>query len=398
MTIRFPSGETKKYPHAFTVVKGIIAAQMGVDTGQQLYFLNSKFINEKNKVPKDSIIDLCFLIEKKYAVCSVFIQKELESLGLIPLVTPDSQVSNRDPKELDRHLRFHKTIDIYHKNEDLKKRQRETVKPFFDSFALHRDFRLEKIKKICRKLKCKTFVVSTFNEPYSELFENFIISCELANIKIREKLIIFPMDKAAHKKCQELGVSSFYIENSYGPTTSKRKNYGDRDFSIAMFMKIATVKDILDLGHDVLFMDLDMVWLKDPIEYLEKLSSLHLYDFMFMYDGVNARFQPLYYNSGFFYIKNTVFSLKTWNKLFDNYDKVFTYRSQQEPLNIILNTYKNRGLRTFRLDESLFVNGHLFTPNKEYSLSEEAYVVHASWTGNIEEKLRNLKKMNLWYL
>ena len=119
---------------------------------------------------------------------------------------------------------------------------------------------------------------------------------------------------------------------------------------------------------------------------------------MFMNDGVNARFQPLYYNSGFFHIRNTVFSVKTWNKLFDNYDKVFTYRSQQEPLNIILNNYRNRGLRTFRLDESLFVNGHLFTPNKKYSLSDETYVVHASWTGNLKEKLRNLKSMDLWYL
>jgi hypothetical protein len=398
MTVRFPSGETKNYPHAFSVVQGIIAAQMGVDVGQQLYFLDSKLMKEKKKIPKESMLDLCILVENKYGVCSAHLQKELERIGVIPLVTPESLVSSRDPKELDKQLRFYKNLDLYHQNKDLKESQLKIVEPFFNSFASKRDFRHENIQKICGRFKCKTFVTSTFNEPYSDLFENFITSCEYANIKIREKLIIFPMDEAAEKKCKELGVTSFYSENSYGPTTSKRNNYGDRDFSISMFMKIAVVKDLLDLGHDVLFTDMDMVWLKDPIPYLEKLSSLHLYDFMFMNDGVNARFQPLYYNSGFFHIRNTVFSVKTWNKLFDNYDKVFTYRSQQEPLNIILNNYRNRGLRTFRLDESLFVNGHLFTPNKKYSLSDETYVVHASWTGNIKEKLRNLKSMDLWYL
>ena len=259
MTVRFPSGETKNYPHAFSVVQGIIAAQMGVDVRQQLYFLGSKLINGKKKIPKESMLDLCILVENKYGVCSAHLQKELERIGVIPLVTPESLVSSRDPKELDKQLRFYKNLDLYHQNKDLKESQLKIVEPFFNSFASKRDFRHENIQKICGRFKCKTFVTSTFNEPYSDLFENFITSCEYANIKIREKLIIFPMDEAAEKKCKELGVTSFYSENSYGPTTSKRNNYGDRDFSISMFMKIAVVKDLLDLGHDVLFTDMDMV-------------------------------------------------------------------------------------------------------------------------------------------
>ena len=114
-----------------------------------------------------------------------------------------------------------------------------------------------------------------------------------------------------------------------------------------------------------------------------------------MFDGINPRFQPLYYNSGFFYIRNTDFSRQAWNKVFDNYDKVFHYGSQQMIVNMVMNVYREKGLRTHLLDPKKFVNGHQITPNKgTFKPSEDTYAIHASWTAGIDQK--NKKSEEQW--
>jgi hypothetical protein len=130
------------------------------------------------------------------------------------------------------------------------------------------------------------------------------------------------------------------------------------------------------------------------------MASKYAYDFLFMFDGGNPRFQPLYYNSGFVYVRNTDFSRRTWQVIFDNYDKVWQYRSQQVPVNIIMNAFRERGLRTNVLDEYQYLNGHLITPDgKNMSkIKTETKVIHVSWTGNLEFKIKKLKENKIWFL
>jgi hypothetical protein len=211
---------------------------------------------------------------------------------------------------------------------------------------------------------------------------------------------MFPMDTDTAQACEKLGVHYFYNETSYGPTTSTHGRYGDDDFRICMFMKNAVVKDVLDLGFEILFQDIDMVWYKNPLPFLEMQGRVNQYDFQFMFDGFNARFQPLYYNSGFFYIRNNEFSRKTWEVVFSNFDKVWQYGSQQIPVNIVMNTYRERGLRTHLLDKELFFNGHMVPSDEsgKFKISDEIMVVHVSWTENLDSKIQKLKNNGLWFL
>ena len=72
--------------------------------------------------------------------------------------------------------------------------------------------------------------------------------------------------------------------------------YGDDIFASMMFAKMLTVLYISLLGHDVLFQDVDIVWMKNPLTFFHDKSNKELqkFDILCQDDGsVQARFAPL---------------------------------------------------------------------------------------------------------
>jgi len=76
------------------------------------------------------------------------------------------------------------------------------------------------------------------------------------------------------------------------------------------------------------------------------------------------------------------------------------YQSNQVVVNIVVNALRDRGLRTQRLAEDKFVNGHVVVKamKEGVRLSEPEYVVHMSWTANLTHKVERLKQYGMWYL
>ena len=108
--------------------------------------------------------------------------------------------------------------------------------------------------------------------------------------------------------------------------------YLDKTFSRMMWFKMVCVYVAVAAGYDVLFQDVDLIWLKDPIPALREMpgnsNKIHLYlyckacmvhfyvfftvilvpfftgDISFMDDGARTpRYTPFFVNSGFYYIK-----------------------------------------------------------------------------------------------
>ncbi|MBT5559141.1 MAG: hypothetical protein HOJ88_04545, partial [Proteobacteria bacterium] len=293
--------------------------------------------------------------------------------------------------------------DSITKNKDAEfERFATIVEPFYTDFENSEAQRSLDIEELVGQLGPGPITISTFNEGFLELFRNWVASCDYHNIEVRDSSIMFPMDEISHDAALSLGFKSLFREQSFGPVPREAAGvYGDSRFVACMFAKNAIVQTMLTFDRDILFQDIDMVWQKDPRAWLEDRARTENLDFQFMYDGFNPRFQPLYYNSGFFYIRANEFTRKVWDVVYNNYDKVLYYRSQQVPLNIIMNTFRERGLRTERMPEDTFVNGHRFhiDPHRfDLDLISEGYVVHCSWTHNLEKKFEKFKLYNSWYL
>lgn len=146
--------------------------------------------------------------------------------------------------------------------------------------------------------KSRTIIVQMCNYGQVELFHNFICSAKARGLDYSH-VFMFATDEKTYELCQELGIPAYYNEAIFGdmPETAA-KAYGDRVFVKMMMAKVYCVHLILSTGYNVLFQDVDLVWYKNPLPYLES-AELSEWDMMFQDDGNRqARYAPFSPNSG----------------------------------------------------------------------------------------------------
>jgi len=155
------------------------------------------------------------------------------------------------------------------------------------------------------------------------------------------------------------------------------------------------IQRTLHLGLAVLFQDVDVVWRRDPTPALAQRAAagVHL---QAMYDGPNPRFRPLHANSGFLYFADAEPAREFWREVYRRADLVARYRSQQEPLNLLLAQHRGTSLDVAILDEQRFANGHRFCGPRTPPV--DPWIVHHSWTATLDEKFERYAAHGHWYL
>lgn len=286
-------------------------------------------------------------------------------------------------------------------DEGLTERWRDTTAPFFEAFEKERQSRLDTISLARQKLDNGPVVVSTFNWGYRQMVENWAASCGRHDIDCRAFTLLFPTDAKADEFARKLGFQTVNVEGSYGEIPEEANDvFGDLKFRRFLFAKLAATKDMLDLGYDIVRQDVDMVWSRDPRHDLLRRARRDSLDMLFMFDGPNALFAPLHFNSGFVFIRNNPFTRHAWNVVYSNYARIFSEGGEQRVINVIMNRFRERGLRTKRLPEKTYVNGHVISRalHENTALPPRNFVVHASWTSDINPKIDHMKKFGIWYL
>jgi hypothetical protein len=282
----------------------------------------------------------------------------------------------------------------------ISRQSQENARWFFDQNERDKPRRLRRIREILDSMGADSGppVIMTFNSGFSSMFLNWVASCDANEISVRDRAIIFAMDKECRDIAENHGFSVCYDEDSeLLKTTGTAKWFGDTDFKRHMFFQNAVIQDMLELGCDFLFQDADIVWLKNPFEYFEEGS---VYDMEFMFDGINSFHAPLHANTGFIYFRNRPATRDFWKIIYDNYDRIDKIGSQQSVLNKYLGLVNDRGLKINILQESLFANGHLFysVPERTCRLPDNPMVIHCSWTSNVEQKIEKYKLNDLWFI
>jgi len=273
--------------------------------------------------------------------------------------------------------------------------------PYFAAFEAKKAERRRVIQRKCDDLDTRPVVISTFNWGFRRLVENWAASCDRHGIDCRSCTLMFPTDSQADAFARDLGFQTFFDGESYGTLpTEACKAFGDANFRRCLFAKVAVTQDVLAAGVDVLRQDVDIVWLRDPRPYLTRQMNSDQLDFLFMDDGLNPFHRPLHFNSGFVCIRNNAFSRYAWNLIFSHYPRILHYGSEQRVINIVMSFLNEQGLRCGRLEDRVFVNGHVISEvlDKGAPFPESSSVIHFSWTKNLESKLMHLKQFGHWYV
>lgn len=155
-------------------------------------------------------------------------------------------------------------------------------------------------------------------------------------------------------------------------------------------------------GFNVLFQDVDLVWLKDPFHYF---LDLH-YDLLFMDDGqMSPRYTPYYVNSGFYFVQYNSRTLYLFEKMIKCGASEIqrTHSHQQVLIRHISEAHHLYGLSVYLLDMDQFPSGQRYHENKPYIRRIQArefrpYVFHMCWTENRVDKVIYFKDVGLWYL
>ena len=291
----------------------------------------------------------------------------------------------------------------------------EPAEFFFElSERFHKGFNENEIERrnILRKLyselnEPETVIMLFFCKKYFKFFKNWVISCEKAGIKVRDKTIAFALDSEAQKKSEDYGFKTFLIDEKYEKAGGAKK-FGDREFAATMFYKNALIYDMLQIipnNKFLLFQDSDLIWFRNPLPYLQNKAKQYQYDIQMMYDGPNKNYKNVYANSGFIFITSNDYSKALFETALRNSAYRFSGGSHQRPLEKIFEHYMLHNILHLKiLDEKLFLNGHLFKLNGSVdkklgdNWKEDAFCWHFSWAVDEEEKFKKLDMYGLNYI
>jgi len=225
-------------------------------------------------------------------------------------------------------------------------------------------------------------IVMVANEGVMDLVLNFICSAESSNIDLNN-IVVFVGTQRFETLIENMGGHAMYSPALGSMPSHAAYGYLDKTFSRMMWFKVTSVYLALSCGFDVLFQDVDLVWMKDPIPYLRNLT----YDISFMDDGARTpRYTPFFVNSGFYFMKynqRTLFFQEKMMKCGPS-EIGYTHSHQSVLIRHIAESYHFAGLSVNVLDMNLFPSGQAYHEKKNFikkimKRSFTPFVFHMCW-------------------
>lgn len=264
-----------------------------------------------------------------------------------------------------------------------------------------------RLKPILEKIQIqKTVVVLTSNHGHSELLMNFACSARARGFDL-QNVLIFPTDLETKELADGMGLSTFYEEKLMASVPKHAAGvYGDSTFTSAMFAKVLCVQLVNELGYDLLFQDVDVVWYKNPLDFFHD-KALPKFDLYFQDDGSRQeRYAPYSANSGFYYVRSNERTKHLFRQLIYQSDLIDAWNSHQQVLIALLGEHSSvMGLtvKVYEKETEEFPGGLQYHRKNDIMKKimrgeSKAYIFHMSWTSDKTNKLKFFQQMGEWFL
>ena len=153
---------------------------------------------------------------------------------------------------------------------DIPQAARDQAEAFHRLYLSHSAERLQSLQSMYAELgRPENLIIMLFCDDYFPLFMNWLLSCERNGIDPRGRLIAFCLDDESANKAQAAGIKIYNLQSESCAPAGRSRAFGDQAFRDTMMYKNAVILDALQLGAAVLFQDTDLIWFKDPFDYLE---------------------------------------------------------------------------------------------------------------------------------
>lgn len=268
----------------------------------------------------------------------------------------------------------------------------------------------------------KLIVCVAVNYAFRRLALNFV--CNLKRLKITNYLVL-AMDLAVYQYLSSRDVNVFFYKlqphrrllSTEEEGVDHPAKFGSISFVETSRRKSMLVLKVVRLGYSVVFSDVDVVWVQNPIPELLRQD----YDFVIQSDRSHAdRDAALNYNlnSGFYLVRSSIRTLTALNAILKY--AVAIRRSEQKAFNYVLCgafkdhhagpglrigsnecTYSKSGATATALSLESFPNGsdaELWT-NSSASFAKThpgVIAVHANYVEGRFEKVERIRRIGFW--
>lgn len=256
-------------------------------------------------------------------------------------------------------------------------------------------------KKIKKLMQGKPYLVAALaNRGFLELALNWAESLKKLGIK---NYAVFTPDKSVQGILEKKGVNACLV-NSKIPGNAQK--FGTLRFNNIVLLKPVITYRLLKTGINVLFSDVDIAWLSNPLDYIKKIDSKKNgdYDIHVQCDlpdefSIRDIKDPCERcNSGFYYAKSSKKAAEFFRNALKKAWQV-PNDCDQYYFNSAVKKMKGK-IRINVLDPLLFPNGSIYFKNhKKYlKFGKKPVIVHANWAVGINKKTELLKKSGFWNL
>ena len=307
---------------------------------------------------------------------------------------------------------------------NLDERRNNIVKKFMDSYTETMETRYKAMNTTINKNNIypgnKTpLIVMVMNKGYLVFFYNWLCSLEYNKIKhIKENTLLIVTDKYAKEVAIKTGFKMIYepewFINSFNIGIKKYSSViANQNYNYLVALQISVIADLVLMGYNVLFQDIDIVYIKNPVPYIMELNYKYndVFDIIAMHDHRWDIKGPI--NSGFMYVNSNCKTKSLMKHLIGYISITILHGSDQLLWNQLIKSVPFRDINVHFLHKHKFIccrelsmittNGESFNfkNNKEretFLSNQGTFMIHAAWTTNADEKIQKFGKMSTWYI
>ncbi|KFK27221.1 hypothetical protein AALP_AA8G353300 [Arabis alpina] len=272
------------------------------------------------------------------------------------------------------------------------------------SHSKWRDYSLAHAAKFVAKNG--TLIVSSVNYPYLPFLNNWLIS--VSRQKHQDKVLVFAEDYATLYKVNEKWPGHAVLTHP-SLDSQTAHDYGSQGFYNLTSRRPQHLLQLLELGYNVMYNDIDMVWLQDPFQYLEGSHDVYFTDDKTEIKHLNHSHNfSIPEQNGWSYICSCMLFLRPTNaaKLLM---KKWIEEIQAQPwfngMNGNDQPALNRALRKtpgqvdlYLLSQAAFPTGGLYFRNAKWVKETKGkhVIIHNNYIKGFDKKMRRFHDFGLW--
>lgn len=237
----------------------------------------------------------------------------------------------------------------------------------------------------------KSVMVTLTNHGY--LFYTLNMLKSLKQFDLDKKVVIVSVDKKASNTLKRLGYNSICVEDA---TLGKFCPWNSPGYDKICYMKLELIYRILSLQINILLIDGDIVFRKNPLDDLKKWWKETIYDVWIQNDAQeNTNTKNMC--TGYMFIKSSDRLIKLYDCVSEaGQNKYLAVCALDNNDQTYFNKFVKPACMMCPLSLDKYPNGKMFYDNTDL-LKETAIIVHFNWVqGHL--KMAKMKEHKMWLL